>query len=153
MTTSFQDIFQWQNCLFNEKGIVVVSCRHAVAGCRHGVARRSTPSTEDGDGHTPVLSREGGMDVTFLAHSGRKRNITQSKKGKHLETGQRSARDEHQASTTLVLDLTSVWSDWMPQRTRTRRTIESGAVAVCPNQMPSTKTKASRSHVDSKILA
>ena len=32
----FSSEFRWQNCLFNGNGIVVVGCRHAIAGCRHG---------------------------------------------------------------------------------------------------------------------
>ena len=43
------------------------------------------------------------MDVTFLAHSERTRLITKQDKDKNRDTGQRSAQDEHQASTTFVL--------------------------------------------------
>ena len=32
----FSSDFLWPNCLFNERGIIVVACRHAIASCRHG---------------------------------------------------------------------------------------------------------------------
>ena len=44
------------------------------------------------------------MDETILAYSGRKTEDDQAGQGGNRDAGQRSARDEHQASSTLVLD-------------------------------------------------
>ena len=114
------------------------------------------------------------MDVTFLAHNRRKRKVTKQDREKiekrirevpetsikqvqHwflTETGEAVCRETMRKYMKMSAKpikraraLTSVWCDWMPQCSRTHRTIESGAVTVCPNQKPSTRTRASRSHV------